>query len=88
MASCEPLGFMPQRRDFDPIDAVAPRVPLNELRLELAFRELLGVEPSASCLTKGGKLGFDVGTYFIRERAMKVRAQDAIVGVLVSEHWR
>ena len=39
----EHLRLAPQRRDLDPIDAIAPRIPLGQHRLVLAIGELLAV---------------------------------------------
>jgi hypothetical protein len=77
--------FAPKRRHLDRVDAITPRIPLNDARLELAFGELLNVQIRAGALTEHGELRLDLRPDIIRQRPMQIRPQDAVVVILIPE---
>jgi hypothetical protein len=82
------LGPLPQRRQLDVVDAVAPRVPLREHRLVRQIGQLLLVQLAASQLAQGAQLVADPGPRSSGEVAVEVVPQQGIVVVLVAEDGR
>src|SRR5579885_772945 len=81
----EAFGDAPERRDFDAVNALAPRVPLRQARLAEAVFELRPVQLAAREFAHLDERRLDLAESVRRERAPKVRAERAVVFVLVAE---
>ncbi len=74
---------LPQRRQLDVVDAVAPSVPLGELRLQRTLGQLLHVKRTAGELAQCAQARFGGAQHFGRQHAREQTAQRAIVVVLI-----
>src|SRR5436309_1348464 len=79
------FGHAPERRDLYAINALAPRVPLRQSRLVQAVFRLHSVKLAARKLSQLRERRLDLSQDFGRKRPFKIRAQRAVVLVLVAE---
>src|SRR4051812_34090970 len=82
------LGHAPERRDLYAVNALAPRVPLRQTRLVQAVFQLHAVKLAARHLAQLRERRLYVAQDFGREPSFQVRAQRAVVLVLVAESRR
>src|SRR5258706_14806597 len=75
----------PQGRDFDAVDAIAPRVPLHVNRLVVAVGELQTVKLTARELAHRGERWLDIAQYFGGKRPCKQSAPFPVSRVLISQ---
>jgi hypothetical protein len=81
----EALGEFPQGRDFNQIDAVAPGIPGRMPGFVKPVGELHAVQFAAREFAERRKFRLHRRQHLRRQRALQVRAQYAVVGVLVGE---
>ncbi len=79
------FGPLPERRDDDAVDALAPGVPLGQRRLIQPVGQLQLVQRAAGQLTHLAQRRRDGGQNFGRQAAAQVAAQDAVVVILVAQ---
>jgi hypothetical protein len=78
-------GTLPQRRELDAIDAMAPGIPLLEARLVEALLDRLAIEVAAGELTDLVELRLDALQDIGRQRVSQVAPQDVVGRVLIPE---
>jgi hypothetical protein len=88
MLSRDALGFAPQRCDFDAVDAIAPRIPLNEPWLVLAVGTLIAVQLTTGKPAHFSELRLELRMDVFRQDAVEIRPQDAVVVILIPELGR
>ena len=76
---------LPQRRDHDLIDAIAPRVPLHQPRLVQPILQLQLVKLAARKRAELVELRFDISKDFRRQRPCEVLPQKPVVAILIAE---
>src|SRR5688572_2031814 len=88
MLDRDPFSDTPQRRHFDLIDAIPPRVPLRQPRFIQAISELQVVKLTACEPAHLEERALDFAQHLSRQNAREVGTQHAIVFVLIAEFWR
>src|SRR6185369_365560 len=84
-ARCNRRGLLPQRRQLDAVDAVAPCIPLDEPRLVQTIGELELVELAAADAAHLVEVGLDVAQHIFRKNAPEIVAKELVVAILVAE---
>jgi len=84
----QPLRLPPQRRHFNLVDAVAPRIPLGQHRFVEPVGELHLVQFTSGQFAHFTQGRFDFGQYGRRQRPPQIGAQHAVVVVLIAQTGR
>jgi hypothetical protein len=82
------LGLAPDARGIDPVDPLAPGIPLRQPRLLQPVLLLHPVPRPARQRPQLAELRLDLLQHVGGERGAQVAAQRRIVGVLVAQLWR